>query len=54
MLVRFRMNVIGLLGVDKVDFELWLLVVLVVNGCGMCFDSYEKVVRKVGFLVDQV
>ncbi|MBW1597338.1 alkyl hydroperoxide reductase [Streptomyces sp. JJ38] len=41
-----RMNVIGNPGVDKVDFELWSLAVSAVNGCGMCLDSHEQVLRK--------
>ncbi|MBW1602818.1 alkyl hydroperoxide reductase [Streptomyces sp. JJ66] len=43
-----RMNVIGNPGVDKVDFELWSLAVSAVNGCGMCLDSHEQVLRKAG------
>jgi alkyl hydroperoxide reductase subunit D len=45
---RLRMNVMANPGVDKVDFELWSLVVSAVNGCGMCMDSHEKVLRKAG------
>ncbi len=33
-------------GVDKLDFELWSLAVSAINGCGMCIDSHEKVVRQ--------
>lgn len=51
---RLRMNVIGNPGVDKVDFELWSLAVSAVNGCGMCLDSHEKVVRKAGLSTDQI
>ncbi|MFF2808998.1 alkyl hydroperoxide reductase [Streptomyces sp. NPDC058000] len=43
-----RMNVIGNPGVDKVDFELWSLAVSAINGCGMCLDSHEQVLRKAG------
>lgn len=43
-----RMNVIGNPGVDKTDFELWSLAVSAVNGCGMCLDSHEQVLRKAG------
>jgi len=46
MPARLRMNVIANPGVDKVDFELWSLIVSAVNGCGMCIDSHEKVLRK--------
>lgn len=48
------MNVIANPGVDKVDFELWSLAVSAVNGCGMCLDAHERVVRKAGLSVDQV
>ncbi|MBI1391603.1 MAG: alkyl hydroperoxide reductase [Alphaproteobacteria bacterium] len=51
---KLRMNVIGNPGVDKVDFELWSLAASAVNGCGMCLDAHEKVVRKGGLSTDQV
>ncbi len=54
MPAKLRMNVIGNPGVDKVDFELWSLAVSAINGCGMCLDSHEKVVRKGGLTTDQV
>lgn len=54
MPAKLRMNVIGNPGVDKVDFELWSLAVSAVNGCGMCLDSHEKVVRKAGLTTEQV
>ncbi|WKX72311.1 alkyl hydroperoxide reductase [Streptomyces sp. XD-27] len=41
-----RMNVIGNPGVEKVDFELWSLAVSAINGCGLCLDSHEQVLRK--------
>ena len=40
-----RMNILANPGVDKVDFELWSLAVSAVNGCGLCLDSHEKVLR---------
>jgi alkyl hydroperoxide reductase subunit D len=43
---KLRMNVIGNPGVEKVDFELWSLAVSAINGCGMCMDSHEAVLRK--------
>jgi len=46
MPARLRMQVIGKPGVDPVDFELWSLAVSAVNGCGMCLDSHEKVLRE--------
>ncbi|WP_237153157.1 carboxymuconolactone decarboxylase family protein [Oryzibacter oryziterrae] len=48
MPARLRMTLIGKPGVDKVDFELWCLAVSAINGCGMCMDSHEKVVREGG------
>lgn len=54
MPAKLRMNVIGNPGVDKVDFELWSLAVSAVNGCGMCLDAHEKVVRKGGLSAEQV
>ncbi len=51
---KLRMNIIANPGVEKVDFELWSLAVSAINGCGMCMDSHEKVVRKAGLSVDQV
>ncbi|WP_428407671.1 carboxymuconolactone decarboxylase family protein [Hyphococcus sp.] len=54
MPAKLRMNVIANPGVEKVDFELWSLAVSAVNGCGMCLDSHEKVVRKAGLSADQV
>jgi alkyl hydroperoxide reductase subunit D len=43
-----RMNVIGNPGADKVDFELWSFAVSAINGCGLCLDSHEQVLRKAG------
>lgn len=54
MPAKLRMNVIGKPGVEKVDFELWSLAVSAVNGCGMCLDSHEKVVREGGLSAEQV
>jgi alkyl hydroperoxide reductase subunit D len=51
---RLRMNALANPGVDKVDFELWSLIVSAVNGCGMCIDSHEKVLRKAGVSAAQV
>ncbi|WP_329220627.1 alkyl hydroperoxide reductase [Streptomyces sp. NBC_01485] len=43
-----RMSVIGDPGVEKVDFELWSLAVSAINGCGLCLDSHERVLRGAG------
>jgi alkyl hydroperoxide reductase subunit D len=42
---KLRMNVLGSPGIDKVDFELFSLAVSAMNGCGLCIDSHEKVLR---------
>ena len=54
MPAKLRMNIIGNPGVDKVDFEVWSLAVSAVNGCGMCLDAHEKVVKKGGLTNEQV
>jgi len=48
MPAKLRMNVIGSPGIDKADFELFSLAVSAQNGCGMCIDSHEKVLRQHG------
>ncbi|GMW01157.1 MAG: alkyl hydroperoxide reductase AhpD [Candidatus Hydrogenedentota bacterium] len=42
MPARLRMNVMMNPGVDKVDFELWSLVVSTINACGACIAAHEK------------
>ena len=51
---KLRMNIIGNPGIDKVDFELWSLAVSAINGCGMCIDSHDAIVRKGGLSTEQV
>lgn len=51
---KLRMNVMAKPGVDKADFELWSLAVSAINGCGMCIDSHEKIVRSAGLTVDAI
>ena len=51
---RLRMNIIGKPGVDKVDFELWCLAVSAINGCGVCIDSHEKILREAGMTAEQI
>jgi alkyl hydroperoxide reductase subunit D len=36
---KLRMTAMAKPGVDKVDFELWSLVVSAINGCGMCLEA---------------
>jgi len=54
MPAKLRMNVIGKPGVEKADFELWSLAVSAINGCGMCIDSHEKVLRGAGITAEQI
>jgi lipoyl-dependent peroxiredoxin subunit D len=54
MPAKLRMNVMMRPGVEKVDFELWSLAVSAINGCGMCLESHEKVVRGGGLTQEQV
>jgi len=51
---KLRMTAMAKPGVEKVDFELWSLVVSAVNGCGMCIESHEKVLREHGLSAEQV
>ena len=48
MPARLRMNALAKPGVEKADFELWSLAVSAVNGCGLCIESHEKVLREHG------
>jgi alkyl hydroperoxide reductase subunit D len=54
MPAKLRMNVIGNPGVEKVDFELFSLAVSAINGCGMCIDSHDAVLRKAGMKPDAI
>ncbi|MBW4021894.1 MAG: alkyl hydroperoxide reductase [Proteobacteria bacterium] len=54
MPAKLRMNVMAKPGVERADFELWSLAVSAVNGCGMCMESHEKVVREAGLSQEQV
>ncbi len=54
MPAKLRMNVMAKPGVERADFELWSLAVSAVNGCGMCLESHEKVVREAGLSQEQV
>ncbi len=48
MPARLRMTVIGNPGIEKADFELFSIAVSAINGCGMCIDAHEKVLRQAG------
>jgi len=54
MPAKLRMNVMARPGVEKADFELWSLAVSAINGCGMCMESHEQVVRAAGLTAEQV
>ena len=45
---RLRMNVIGVPGTAKENFELWSLAVSAINGCGTCIDAHEKALNQAG------
>ena len=51
---KLRMTAMARPGVDKVDFELWSLVVSAINGCGMCLEAHEKVLREHGLSAEQI
>ena len=51
---KLRMNVIGAPGIDKADFELFCLAVSAQNGCGMCIDAHEKVLKGHGVPADVI
>ena len=51
---KLRMNVIGQPGIDKVDFELFSLAVSAMNGCGMCIDSHEQILKKAGVSAEAI
>ena len=54
MPAKLRMNVMAKPGAEKVDFELWSLAVSAINGCGMCMESHEKIIRHGGISKEQV
>ena len=54
MPAKLRMNFIARPGVDKIDFELWSLAVSAINGCGMCIESHEGILREAGVTTEQI
>jgi alkyl hydroperoxide reductase subunit D len=48
MPARLRMQIVARHGGDPVDFELWCLAVSAINGCAICVDSHEHVLREKG------
>jgi lipoyl-dependent peroxiredoxin subunit D len=51
---KLRMNVLANPGAAKADFELWSLAVSAINGCAMCMDAHEAVVRQHGLSAEAV
>lgn len=51
---KLRMNIIANPGASKADFELWCLAVSAINGCGMCVDSHEKILKDHGVSTEQI
>src|SRR3954467_4939296 len=51
---RLRMNAIAAHGIEKDDFELFSLAVSAMNGCGMCIDSHERVLRQHGVKAETI
>jgi alkyl hydroperoxide reductase subunit D len=48
MPARLRMSVIGNPGIDKADFELVSLAVSSINGCGLCVNAHDAVLKRHG------
>ncbi|MGA2965648.1 MAG: carboxymuconolactone decarboxylase family protein [Terriglobales bacterium] len=51
---RLRMNALRNHGIDPVDFELWCTAVSAINGCGLCVDSHEQVLRNKGMTEESI
>lgn len=51
---RLRMNILRTHGVDVADFELWCTAVSAINGCGLCVDSHEQVLRGKGITEETI
>jgi alkyl hydroperoxide reductase subunit D len=54
MPAKLRMTVLANPGVAKTDFELWCLAVSAINGCGVCVDTHEKVLREAGVSTETI
>jgi alkyl hydroperoxide reductase subunit D len=54
MPAKLRMNFIGSPGIEKDDFELFSLAVSAMNGCGMCIDSHERLLKQHGIKADTI
>ena len=51
---RLRMNVLRTHGIDAADFELWCTAVSAINGCGLCVDSHEQILRGKGMSEESI
>ena len=54
MPARLRMNFMAQHGIAKEDFELFSLAVSAMNGCGMCIDSHERVLKQHGVKTETI
>ena len=54
MPAKLRMNLIGSHGIAKEDFELFSIAVSVMNGCGMCIDSHERLLQQHGVKAETI
>jgi alkyl hydroperoxide reductase subunit D len=54
MPAKLRMNAMAKPGTDKITFELWSIAVSAINGCGMCIDSHERVLREHGVSAEAI
>ena len=48
------MNALRNHGIDPIDFELWCTAVSAINGCGLCVDSHEQVLRNKGMTEESI
>ena len=51
---RLSLSVHRAMHAHSFPLELWSLAVSAVNGCGMCIDSHEKVLREAGITAEQI
>ena len=52
--IRLRMQRIGAVKTNKIDFELMCLAASAIGGCEVCLGAHEKVVREGGLTEDAV
>ena len=54
MQAGLRMNILRDPGVDKIDFEIWSLVVSIIGGCHKCVSAHEQQLIKHGITKETV